>query len=256
MPRGINQIVTISLVPPDHLGNTAINTWNSLALRHNPLIDPPDSTLDAFITDNTFLTTAPLIPELRLHLATEVTPLWQATEATLDASGLPPPYWAFAWVGGQAVARHLLDHPELVRGLRVLDFAAGCGLIALAAARAGAASVTAVDIDPFALAAIRLNAAANGLEVAVSSDNVVGRPPGGTDVVLAGDVCYERPMAEAVIAWLRTEAAAGSCVIIGDPGRSYLPRTGLTALARHMIPTISDVEDVEVKSTTVWRVEA
>ncbi len=220
------------------------------------MISPPDSTIEAFIAVNTLLTSPPLIPELRLHLATEVTPLWQATEATLGTLGLPPPYWAFAWVGGQAVARHILDHPEIVRGLRVLDFAAGCGLIALAAARAGAASVTAVDIDLFALAAIRLNAAANGLEIAVSGENVVGRPPGGTDVVLAGDVCYERPMAEAVMAWLRAEAAAGTCVIIGDPGRSYLPRTGLTALARHMIPTISDVEDVDIKSTTVWRVES
>ena len=219
------------------------------------MIDFSDSAREAFIAANTILTTAPLIPELRLHLATEITPLWQATEATLETTGLPPPYWAFAWVGGQAVARHILDHPELVRGRRVLDFAAGCGLIALAAARAGAASVTAVDIDLFALAAIRLNAAANGLAVAVSAENVVGRPS-GADLVLAGDVCYERPMAEAVIAWLRAEAAAGAAVIIGDPGRSYLPRTGLTALARHVIPTISDVEDAAVKSTTVWRVEA
>ena len=219
------------------------------------MIDFSDSAREAFIAANTILTTAPLIPELRLHLATEITPLWQATEATLETTGLPPPYWAFAWVGGQAVARHILDHPELVRGRRVLDFAAGCGLIALAAARAGAASVTAVDIDPFALAAIRLNAAANGLALAVSAENVVGRAS-GADLVLAGDVCYERPMAEAVIAWLRAEAAAGAAVIIGDPGRSYLPRTGLTALARHVIPTISDVEDVAVKTTTVWRVEA
>lgn len=220
------------------------------------MIDLPDSARDAFIVGNTLLTTPPLIPEFRLHLATEITPLWQATEATLETVGLPPPYWAFAWVGGQAVARHILDHPELVRGRRVLDFAAGCGLIALAAARAGAAAVTAVDIDPFALAAIRLNAAANGLEVAVSSQNVVGAARCGAEVVLAGDVCYERPMAEAVIAWLRAEAAGGALVIIGDPGRSYLPRTGLTALARHLIPTCSDVEDSDVKSTTVWRVEA
>ena len=220
------------------------------------MIDTPDSTYDAFIVGNTLLTTPPLIPELRLHLATEITPLWQATESTLDAIGLPPPYWAFAWVGGQAVARHILDHPELVRGRRVLDFAAGCGLIALAAARAGATAVTAVDIDPFALAAIRLNAAANGLAVTTSREDVLAGPPVGVDVILAGDVCYERPMAEAVIAWLRRAAAAGCLVIIGDPGRTYLPRTGLTALARHLIPTLSDVEDTEAKSTTVWRVEA
>ena len=228
----------------------------SLLERHKPLIDPSDSTYDAFIAANTLLTMPPLIPELHLHLASEITPLWQATEATLDAIGLPPPYWACAWVGGQAVARHILDHPELVRGRRVLDFAAGCGLIALAAARAGATSVTAVDIDPFALAAIRRNAAANGLAVATSGEDVLAEPPTGIDVILAGDVCYERPMAEAVIAWLRRAAAAGILVIIGDPGRSYLPRTGLTALARHLIPTLSDVEDAETKSTTVWRVEA
>ena len=220
------------------------------------MIDPSEAARDAFIVRNTLLTTPPLIPEFRLHLATEITPLWQATEATLESTGLPPPYWAFAWVGGQAVARHILDHPELVRGRRVLDFAAGCGLIALAAARAGAAGVTAVDIDSFARAAIRLNAAANGLEVAVSGENVLGPGLCGAEVILAGDVCYERPMAEAVIAWLRAEVAGGATVIIGDPGRSYLPRTGLTALARHLIPTVSDVEDCAVKSTTVWRVEA
>ena len=216
----------------------------------------PDSARAAFIAGNTLLTVPPLIPEFRLHLATEITPLWQATEATLETTGLPPPYWAFAWVGGQAVARHILDHPELVRGRRVLDFAAGCGLIALAAARAGASEVTAVDIDPFACAAISLNAAANGLAVAVSDRNVLDGRLCGAEVVLAGDVCYERPMAEAVIGWLRREAAGGALVVIGDPGRSYLPRTGLTARARHVIPTISDVEDVAVKTTTVWRVEA
>ena len=211
---------------------------------------------DTFIAEHTAVTSAPLIPEFRLHLATEVTPLWQATEETLRVTGLPPPYWAFPWVGGQAVARYVLDHPEITRGRVVFDFAAGCGVIALAAARTGAVAVTAVDIDPFALAAIRLNAALNGLTVMLSRDDVVGRSLPGVEVVLAGDVCYERPMAEAVIAWLRALARAGTTVIIGDPGRSYLPRTGLTALARHVIPTISDVEDTDSKATTVWRVEA
>lgn len=212
----------------------------------------------AFIAAHTALCAPPLVPEFRLYLATEVTPLWQATEDTLGKIGLPPPYWAFPWVGGQAVARHILGAPALVRGKRVLDFAAGCGLIALAAARAGADSVLAVDIDSFALSAIRLNAAVNEVSqrIEVSDDNVVGQPLPDVDVVLAGDVCYERPMAEAVIAWLRALAAAGKTVIIGDPGRSYLPRTGLTALARYVVPTISDVEDTDSKATIVWRVEA
>ena len=219
------------------------------------LINDDDLARQAFVAQHTAVATPPLVPEFRLHLATEVTPLWQATEDTLGRIGLPPPYWAFPWVGGQAVARYILDHPEVVRGRAVLDFAAGCGLIALAAARAGAAAVTAVDIDSFALSAIRLNAAGNGLALAVSSEDVVGRPLPGVDVVLAGDVCYERAMAEAVIGWLRALAGAGKTVIIGDPGRSYLPRTGLTALARHVVPTISDVEDCDSKATTVWRVE-
>ncbi|MEI8396943.1 MAG: 50S ribosomal protein L11 methyltransferase [Rhodospirillaceae bacterium] len=184
-----------------------------------------------------------------------MTPLWQATEETLRETGLPPPYWAFPWVGGQAVARYILDNTQIVVDRRVLDFAAGCGVIALAAARAGAAEVTAVEIDSFALAAIRLNATLNNVTVALTGDNVIGHPLPQVDVILAGDVCYERPMAEAVMAWLRTLAAAGKTVIIGDPGRSYLPRTGLTALARYVIPTISDVEDTDSKATTVWRVE-
>ncbi len=217
----------------------------------------------AFILGHTAVTCAPLVPEFRLHLATEVTPLWQATEDSLHRTGLPPPYWAFPWVGGQAVARHILDYPALVAGRVVFDFAAGCGLIALAAARAGASAVTAVEIDPFAGAAIRLNAALNAdsmpagaaATITVSLDTVVGQPLPGVDVVLAGDVCYERPMAESVIRWLRTLAGSGLTVIIGDPGRSYLPRTGLTALAHHMVPTLTDIEDATAKATTVWRVE-
>ncbi|MEI6985866.1 MAG: methyltransferase [Rhodospirillaceae bacterium] len=215
-----------------------------------------DAGRSAFIIQHTTVSAAPLVSELVLHLATEVTPLWQATEDKLDLVGLPPPYWAFPWVGGQAVARYILDYPEIVRGRSVLDFAAGCGLIGLAAARVGAGSVTASDIDPFALAAIKLNAARNGLTLTICDENLVGQKLPSLDVVLAGDVCYERPMAEAVIAWLRALAGAGKIVIIGDPGRNYLPRTGLTALARYDVATICDVENSDRKSTTVWRVEA
>jgi predicted nicotinamide N-methyase len=224
------------------------------------LIHRDDVARRAFILEHTATIRAPLVPEFQLHLATEITPLWQATENSLSQIGLPPPYWAFAWVGGQAVARHILDHPELVAGRTVLDFAAGCGLISLAAIRAGAKAVTAVDIDPFAQTAIALNLALNAADpnerVRMSAEDMVGHLLPGVDVVLAGDVCYERPMAEAVILWLRTLARAGLTVIIGDPGRSYLPCSGLTALARYVVPTVADVEDSATKATTVWRVEA
>ncbi len=156
-----------------------------------------------FVRDNTTLTTAPLLPEITLHLATEVTPLWMATEETLAEKNLPPPYWAFAWPGGQAVARLLLDRPDLVAGKSVLDFAAGTGIVGIAAMKAGAARVQACEIDRFALAAIRLNAEANGVEVKPVSVDLIGRDLPGIDIVLAGDVCYEKPMAEKVTVWLR-----------------------------------------------------
>ncbi|HEY0833549.1 MAG TPA: 50S ribosomal protein L11 methyltransferase [Azospirillum sp.] len=206
-----------------------------------------------FVRDNTVLTAPPLLPEIRLHLATEVTPLWEATEETLRKTNLPPPYWAFAWPGGRAVARFVLDRPELVRGRTVLDFAAGTGCVAVAAAMAGASAVRACDIDAFSLAAIRLNAEANGVEVGVESDDLVGHPLPGVDVVLAGDVCYEKPMAERVTAWLRGLAAGGTLVLLGDPGRAYVPKDGLEFLARYAVPTSLDLEDREVRDTTVWR---
>jgi predicted nicotinamide N-methyase len=206
-----------------------------------------------FIRARTALVAPPLVPEIRLHLATEVTPLWLATEDELQAMNLPPPYWAFAWPGGQAVARHLLDHPGLVRGRRVLDFAAGSGLGAVASALAGAAEVLAAEIDPMAISAIRLNAEANGVAVGIAEGDVVGDPLPGIDVVLAGDVCYERPMAERVIAWLRPLAAAGKTVLMGDPGRAYLPKSGLEFVARHEVPTPLDLEDREMRVTDVFR---
>ncbi|NYZ17399.1 methyltransferase [Azospirillum sp. RWY-5-1] len=206
----------------------------------------------AFIRANTVVAAPPLVPELRLHLATEVTPLWEATEATLRQNNLPPPYWAFAWPGGQAVARHVLDHPELVAGKRVLDFAAGTGLVAIAAALRGATCVAA-EIDRFAVAAIELNAALNGVAVETVSEDLIGHALPDIDVVLAGDVCYERPMAERATTWMRLLAARGATVILGDPGRAYLPRQGLEALGRHTVPTSLDLEDRETRETTVWR---
>jgi predicted nicotinamide N-methyase len=210
----------------------------------------------AFILANTELTAPPLLPEIPLHLATEVTPLWEATESTLATVNLPPPYWAFAWPGGRAVARHVLDVPELVAGKRVLDFAAGSGMIAIAAAKAGAAEVRAVEIDDFAATVIAMNAEANGVAVQTVCEDIVGRPLPGVDVVLAGDVCYERPMAERVIGWFRGLARDGVLVIIGDPGRAYVPKTGLEALAKFAVPTSLDLEDREVRDTVVWRLLA
>jgi predicted nicotinamide N-methyase len=205
-----------------------------------------------FVRANTILAAPPLVPELRLHLASEITSLWQATEATLAQNHLPPPYWAFAWAGGQALARHLLDHPDLVRGRSVLDIGAGSGLVAIAAARAGAAAVTASDRDPFAAAAIEANAAANGVAVAVETADIIGTAP-AFDIVLAGDMYYERPLAERLVEWLGRCADAGALVLLGDPGRTYLPKTGLEAVATYRVETPLELEDRTERETTVWR---
>lgn len=206
----------------------------------------------AFVAAQTVLASPPLVPELRLHLATEVTPLWEATEADLNRTSLPPPYWAFCWVGGQALARHILDHPETVAGRRVLDFAAGSGLCGLAAGRAGAARVEAGEIDPFARAALTLNAQVNGLALTVREGDLIGCLDRAWDVVLAGDVCYERPMTDRVIPWLRALAGRGTRVLIADPGRAYLPTSGLAALARYDVPASRELERHEVCQTTVY----
>jgi predicted nicotinamide N-methyase len=209
----------------------------------------------AFVRAHTVPAAPPLVPEIRLHLATEVTPLWQATEATLAATGLPPPYWAFAWAGGQALARHVLDHRELVRGRRVLDVGAGSGLVAIAAAAAGAAHVTAIEIDPFARAAIALNAAANGAAVAVAA-MAAASFAAPADLVLVGDMFYERALAESLMPWLEARAAAGAMVLLGDPGRAYLPPAGLEACARYVVPTPLELEDRAFRDTVVWRLGA
>ena len=206
----------------------------------------------AFVRAETVIAAPPLVPEIRLHLANEVVPLWQATEESLTRQGLPPPYWAFAWPGGQAIARHLLDHPSIARGKRVLDFAAGCGLAAIAAAKSGAAVVQAAEIDAFALAAIALNASLNEVVVETIAMDIVGRPS-AWDLVLAGDVCYERPMAERVARWLADLAAAGTEVLMADPGRAYLPRQGLVEVARYTVPTSLELEDRKERETILWR---
>ncbi|MPZ10031.1 MAG: methyltransferase [Kiloniellaceae bacterium] len=211
--------------------------------------DPED-----FIRANTRLGTPPLVPEVQLYLASEVVPLWEATETELAERGLPPPFWAFAWAGGQALARYLLDHPETVRSKRVLDFAAGSGLQGIAAKLAGAASVEAVDIDAFACAACRLNAAANAVEIKLREADIVGAANPGWEVVLAGDVCYERPMADRVEAWLRQLAATGVLVLLGDPGRTYLPRQGLERLIAYGVKTSRELEDSDLRNAVVWQV--
>lgn len=206
----------------------------------------------AFIRTNTAVEVAPLIPEIRLHLATEIVPIWRATEEELAEMGVPPPYWAFAWAGGQAVARYILDSPEIVAGRTVLDFASGSGLAAIAAAIAGAEKVIATDIDPYASAAIALNAALNGVSVDVATGDMIGNR-GPWDVVLAGDICYERPLADRVTAWLRSLAADGVTVLLGDPGRTYLPKDGLDWVVRYAVKTTRELEDTDVRDAVVWR---
>ena len=206
-------------------------------------------TPEDFVRQNSALTAPPLVPEIALHLATEVVPLWRKTEEELAEIGVPPPYWAFAWAGGQALARYVLDNPGLVAGKRVLDFGSGSGLVALAAARAGAAHVLAADIDKFAVAAIAANADANNLAVAVTSDDIIGSAE-TYDVILVGDMCYERPLAERLMDWLKTSQAD---ILLGDPGRTYFPKEGLARLASYPVATTRELEDREIRETGVYR---
>jgi predicted nicotinamide N-methyase len=206
----------------------------------------------AFIRAHTRLLPVPHAPEIALHLADEAMELWRKTEEELDEIGLPPPFWAFAWAGGQALARYILDHRAIVAGRRVLDFASGSGLVAIAAAKAGAARVEACDIDPFAIAAIPLNALANGVAVEARLIDLVGADA-GWEVVLAGDICYQQDIAERVTDWLSRLDRRGAVVLIGDPGRSYLPTDRLEALAAYVVPVTRALEDAEIKRTSVWR---
>ncbi|MEN5169667.1 methyltransferase [Brevundimonas pondensis] len=208
-----------------------------------------------FIAANTRLQAVPHAPEISLWLADEITPLWRLTEEELGAMGLPPPFWAFAWAGGQALARWLLDHPDQVAGQRVIDLATGSGLVAVAAMKADAASVLAADIDPFCAAAVAANARSNGVEIAFTDADLLDAPPPPVDLICAGDVFYEKPMAEAVLAWLKQAQANGTHVIVGDPGRTYFPKSGLTLLAEYTVPTTRELEDQEVKRSRVWSLD-
>jgi len=237
---------------------------------------------EAFIRANTSVLAPPLVPEVLLHLAHEAVPLWQKTEEELGEMGLPPPFWAFAWAGGQALARYVLDHPETVAAKRVLDLASGSGLVGIAAMKAGAASVLAADIDAFAVAAIGLNAALNNIapppcreglgwgsaspaaghpppfipplegegRFLVTSADLLAAPPGNFDLILVGDLFYEKALAQRCFDWLTTAEAE---VLIGDPGRSYLPRDKLVKISEYAVPVTRDLEDAEIKRSAVWR---
>ncbi len=204
------------------------------------------------VRTSTRLSSVALVPEIRLHQASEPISLWQRTERATGRTGLDPPFWAFAWAGGQALARYLLDHPETVRGRQVIDVASGSGLVAIAAARAGAAAVTAYDIDPLAVAAITLNAAVNGVTVLAKGADILDTGTAGTDVLLVADAFYERDLAGRVTRFLERGRARGADVLVGDFGRAYLPRDRLTPLASYDVPGLGAVEDTDVKRTTIW----
>jgi predicted nicotinamide N-methyase len=218
---------------------------------HSGEVCLPATEAGCFVSSHTVLDRTPLVPEIALHLATEITPIWQATEAWLAEHNVEPPFWAFAWPGGQALARHVLDHPSCVAGRRVLDFAAGGGIAAIACAMAGAASVDAAEIDPLARAAIALNAAANRASVALPGSDIVGTDC-RWDLILCGDVCYEAQMTAHILPWLR-RIARDAEVWLADPGRAYLPRDGLTAFACYRVPTSLELEDSTERQVTLYR---
>lgn len=213
--------------------------------------------LERFVRANTKLKRPPLVPEVDLFLADEVIQLWKETEADAAAnasglSALPPPYWAFAWPGGQALARYIIDNPQEVQDCTVLDFGAGSGLVAIAAAKAGASCVVAADVDPLALAAIDLNSRTNGVFVEPIGIDIIGSNA-RWNIVLAGDMCYERPVTERLVPWLRSLVSHGVRVLFGDPGRNYFPASGMLKLATFAVPTSLDLEDREMRETSVYR---
>ncbi len=209
---------------------------------------------EGFIRANTELLAPPLVPELVLHLASESLPIWQKTEEELGEMNVPPPYWAFAWAGGQALARYILDNRALMAGKRVLDLGAGSGLTALAPMLAGATSACAADIDAVALVACRLNADANGLTITTTGEDLLAHAPGAFDVVLVGDLFYERHLADQVLAFIDKARAKGLLVLIGDPQRNYFPRDRFSKVAEYSVPVTRELEDAEIKRTAVWQV--
>lgn len=207
----------------------------------------------AFIRANTRLLSPPIVPEIKLHLAEESLPIWQKTEEELGAMNVPPPYWAFAWAGGQAVARWLLDNPAATRGKSVLDLGAGSGLTAIAAALTSAHNVLAADIDPISLAAMALNAEANGVAFTTTADDLLAADPQPFNVVIVGDLFYERALAAQVLAYIDKAVAAGATILIGDPQRSYFPRGRFEKVTEYQVPVTRELEDSEIKCAAVWR---
>lgn len=208
-----------------------------------------------FIKRNTLLLAPPLTPEISLHLAAESLPIWQKTEEELGEMNVPPPYWAFAWAGGQALARYLLDNPTVVAGRRVLDLGSGSGLVAIAAALAGASAVPAFDIDALAIAAIKLNASANGVALNASADDPLAGAVPDSAVILVGDLFYERELADRVLRFIDAAARADCSILVGDPKRSYFPVDRFLAVATYEVPVTRELEDNEIKRTTVWKLE-
>lgn len=208
--------------------------------------------IPGFIREQTRVLPVAHVPEIKLHLADDAVALWQMTEEQLGELGLPPPFWAFAWAGGQALARYVLDHPDFVRGKAVLDMASGSGLVGIAAMRAGASGALCADIDAFAGDAALLNAALNGVAIETTGDDLIGADV-AHDVVLVGDLFYDRDLSPRVFDWLAALQRARKTVLIGDPGRAYLPRDRLEQIAAYDIPVTRALEDAEIKRAAVWK---
>ncbi|MDX2308633.1 MAG: methyltransferase [Hyphomicrobium sp.] len=214
---------------------------------------PAIGDFERFVRENTRLLAPPLVPEIRLHLAEESLPIWQKTEEELGELNVPPPFWAFAWAGGQALARYILDNRALAERQHVLDLGSGSGLAGIAAAKSGARSVLAADVDPFSIASIRLNAAVNAAEIATTSDDLLATDDGTWNLVLIADLFYERALAERVMRFARASAERGAAVLVGDPRRSYFPRDAFVEVAEYKVPVTQELEDAELKRTSVWR---
>ena len=265
-----DQVVGIEFGQPHHRGDNDGNananervepTGEALAPRaagwaeSSKAMTATDADWPAFIAANTRLLPPPLVPEILLHLAEESLPIWRKTEDELGQMNVPPPYWAFAWAGGQALARFILDHPALLSGKRVLDLGAGSGLTAIAAMRAGAAWTLAADIDRMALAAVQLNARANGVTIeTTAADLLADAPAADFGAVLVGDLFYERELAERVERFIVAAARQGASVLIGDPGRSYFPKGRFVRVGEYRVPVTRELEDAEIKNTAVWQI--